>query len=38
VLMLLPFGILWVLVKLLPPWLDAGSLPASSAAPAPGTT
>ena len=23
ILMLLPFGILWVLVKLLPPWLDA---------------
>jgi len=38
VLMLLPFGILWVLVKLLPPWLDAGSLPASSATPAHGTT
>ena len=22
---LLPFGILWVLIKLLPPWLDKGS-------------
>ena len=30
VLMILPFGILWVLVKLLPPWLDSGSIPASS--------
>ena len=29
VLMLLPFGILWMLVKLLPPWVDAG-LPANS--------
>ena len=27
VLMLLPFGIFWVLVKLLPPWLDADTLP-----------
>jgi Ni/Fe-hydrogenase subunit HybB-like protein len=27
ILMLLPFGILWVLVKLLPPWLDAETLP-----------
>jgi len=27
ILMLLPFGILWVLVKLLPPWLDAGTVP-----------
>jgi len=38
VLMLLPFAILWVLVKLLPPWLDAGSLPASGATPAHGTS
>ncbi len=27
-LMILPFGILWVLVKLLPPWQEASSLPA----------
>jgi Ni/Fe-hydrogenase subunit HybB-like protein len=27
ILMLLPFGILWVLVKLLPPWLDSETLP-----------
>jgi Ni/Fe-hydrogenase subunit HybB-like protein len=32
VLMILPFVILWVLVKLLPPWTDAGSLRASGAA------
>ena len=38
ILMLLPFGILWVLVKLLPPWLDTGTLPASSATPAHGTS
>ena len=38
VLMILPFGILWVLVKLLPPWLDADSLPASGATPAHGTS
>jgi Ni/Fe-hydrogenase subunit HybB-like protein len=38
ILILLPFAILWVLVKLLPPWLDAGSLPASSATPAHGTS
>jgi Ni/Fe-hydrogenase subunit HybB-like protein len=37
-LMLLPFGILWVLVKLLPPWLESGSLPASSTASAHGTS
>lgn len=37
VLMLLPFAILWVLVKLLPPWPDATS-GASGAAPAHGTT
>ena len=38
VLMLLPFAILWVLVKLLPPWPDARPLAASGAAPAHGTT
>ena len=37
-LMILPFGILWVLVKLLPPWPDAGSIPASATAPAHGTS
>lgn len=37
-LMILPFGILWVLVKLLPPWPDAGSFPAPGATPAPGTS
>ena len=37
ILMLLPFPILWVLVKLLPPWPDAAST-ASGAAPAHGTT
>lgn len=36
-LMLLPFAILWVLVKLLPPWPDATS-GASGATPAHGTT
>jgi len=36
ILMLLPFGILWVLVKLLPPWPEAGPLSASRAAPAHG--
>jgi len=36
ILMLLPFGILWVLVKLLPPWPEAGPLSASGAAPAHG--
>jgi Ni/Fe-hydrogenase subunit HybB-like protein len=35
-LMLLPFGILWVLVKLLPPWPDSDSLPAAGTAPAHG--
>jgi len=30
-LMLLPFGILWVLVKLLPPWDDAGAAPEAPA-------
>ena len=38
ILMLLPFGILWILVKLLPPWPDARPLAASGAAPAHGTT
>src|SRR5271165_3761543 len=38
ILMILPFGILWVLVKLLPPWTDAGSIPASAAAPAQATS
>ena len=38
ILILLPFAILWVLVKLLPPWLDADSLPASGATPAHGTS
>jgi Ni/Fe-hydrogenase subunit HybB-like protein len=37
-LMILPFFILWVLVKLLPPWPDAGSLPASGETPAHGTS
>jgi Ni/Fe-hydrogenase subunit HybB-like protein len=37
-LMILPFGILWVLVKLLPPWTDSGSLAASGRAPAHGTS
>jgi Ni/Fe-hydrogenase subunit HybB-like protein len=36
-LLILPFGILWVLVKLLPPWPDAASLAASGATPAQGT-
>jgi predicted membrane protein len=36
-LLILPFGILWVLVKLLPPWPDAASLAASSATQAHGT-
>ena len=37
-LMLLPFGILWVLVKLLPPWPDSGSLPDTGTVPAHGTS
>jgi len=37
-LMILPFGILWVLVKLLPPWPDAGALPAAGTTPAHGTS
>jgi len=36
-LMILPFGILWVLVKLLPPWTDA-ALSAPGAEPAHGTS
>jgi Ni/Fe-hydrogenase subunit HybB-like protein len=35
-LMILPFVILWVLVKLLPPWSDSHSMPASGTAPAHG--
>jgi Ni/Fe-hydrogenase subunit HybB-like protein len=38
VLMILPVGILWVLVKLLPPWPDAASLPDPSATAAHSTT
>lgn len=38
VLMILPVGILWVLVKLLPPWPDANTLSTSGASPAQGTT
>ena len=37
-LMILPFFILWFLVKLLPPWPESASLPVSRAAPAHGTT
>ena len=37
ILMLLPFAILWVLVKLLPPWPEAAS-PAAGAVPVHGTT
>jgi hypothetical protein len=37
ILMILPFVILWVLVKLLPPWLESSPAPAiSAAAPARG--
>jgi Ni/Fe-hydrogenase subunit HybB-like protein len=36
ILMILPFVILWVLVKLLPPWLEPSPAPAISAAPARG--
>jgi Ni/Fe-hydrogenase subunit HybB-like protein len=35
-LMILPFFILWALVKLLPPWLESGSAPAAAAVPAQG--
>ena len=38
ILMLLPFAILWVLVKLLPPWLDAESISVSGVTPARGTS
>jgi Ni/Fe-hydrogenase subunit HybB-like protein len=38
VLMILPFFILWVLVKLLPPWPDADSVSVSGATPARGTS
>ena len=37
-LMILPFLILWVLVKLLPPWPDADAFSVSSATPAQGTS
>jgi Ni/Fe-hydrogenase subunit HybB-like protein len=37
-LMILPFVILWVLVKLLPPWTESTSLPGNDAAPAHGTS
>jgi len=37
-LLILPFIFLLVLVKLLPPWPDAGSVPASGATPAHGTS
>jgi predicted membrane protein len=38
ILMLLPFIILWILVKLLPPWTDAESISASAANPVHGTS
>jgi len=38
VLMILPLGILWVLVKLLPPWPDASGLLDSGATPARGSS
>jgi Ni/Fe-hydrogenase subunit HybB-like protein len=38
VLMLLPFAVLWFLVKLLPPWPDARVTSASATAPAHGTS
>ncbi len=37
-LLILPFGILWVLVKLLPPWPDAKAVAATGATPAHGTS
>ena len=37
VLMILPFIILWVLVKLLPPWPESAPRPLPAAAPAHGT-
>jgi hypothetical protein len=33
ILMILPFIILWILVKLLPPWTDAETISASEATP-----
>jgi predicted membrane protein len=36
-LMILPFIMLWVLVKLLPPWQESATFPGSGAAPAHGT-
>jgi Ni/Fe-hydrogenase subunit HybB-like protein len=38
VLMILPFVILWLLVKVLPPWQDADALSVSTAPPAQGTS
>ena len=38
VLMILPFIILWILVKLLPPWTDADSISASAVTPVHGTS
>lgn len=38
VLMILPFGILWVLVKLLPSWPDSGTISTSRVTPAPEAT
>jgi len=37
-LLILPFIILWVLVKLLPPWPESASVPSSGVAPAHGTS
>jgi Ni/Fe-hydrogenase subunit HybB-like protein len=37
-LMILPFLILWALVKLLPPWQESDSLPGSTVAPVHGTS
>jgi predicted membrane protein len=37
-LLILPFIILWVLVKLLPPWPESASLPGSGVASAHGTS
>lgn len=38
ILMILPFIILWILVKLLPPWTDADTISASAATPVHGTS
>jgi len=38
ILMILPFIILWILVKLLPPWTDADSISASAVTPVHGTS